>query len=188
MIAFQKASLAASITRASTSTRKTTLSCPAARERGSHSAAGTLIVALRRRRIPRPLRYAKPLTSSSGWWTTSTNAWTTSSFSPTRVVHGKSAFDWNRVLPPWFRVLSATAAPEEYAQRITGLLKRHCAHDSAKLVSAPARPALRTSGRPSPRRRTALRAINRTAPASSRGVSFISANGVELPTGWLTPD
>jgi hypothetical protein len=32
--------------------------------RGSHSAAGTLIVALRRRRIPRPPRYAKPLTSS----------------------------------------------------------------------------------------------------------------------------
>ena len=43
--------------------------------------------------------------------------------------------DWNRVLPPWFRVLSATAAPEEYAQRITVLLKRHCAHDSAKMVS-----------------------------------------------------
>ena len=32
---------------------------------------------------------------------------------------------WEKVLPPWFKVLSATAEPEEYAQRIVGLLKRH---------------------------------------------------------------
>ena len=33
--------------------------------------------------------------------------------------------DWERVLPPWFRVLSATAAPEEYAERVTALLEHH---------------------------------------------------------------
>ena len=30
--------------------------------------------------------------------------------------------DWARVLPVWFRVLSATAEPEEYAERIMALL------------------------------------------------------------------
>ena len=33
--------------------------------------------------------------------------------------------DWDRVLPAWFEVLSATAKPEEYAKRITDLLSRH---------------------------------------------------------------
>jgi len=33
--------------------------------------------------------------------------------------------DWNRVFPPWFKVLSATVAPEEYAERITTLLEHH---------------------------------------------------------------
>ena len=33
--------------------------------------------------------------------------------------------DWERVLPPWFRVLSATAAAEEYAERVTALLDHH---------------------------------------------------------------
>jgi len=33
--------------------------------------------------------------------------------------------DWDEVLPPWFRALSATATPEEYAGRTTGLLKHH---------------------------------------------------------------
>ena len=33
--------------------------------------------------------------------------------------------DWDRVLPPWFRVLSATADPNEYAERITSLLEHH---------------------------------------------------------------
>ena len=36
--------------------------------------------------------------------------------------------DWMRVLPPWFRVLSATAGPGEYAERIVKLLGHHCAH------------------------------------------------------------
>ena len=33
--------------------------------------------------------------------------------------------DWERVLPTWFKALSATAAPGEYAERITALLSRH---------------------------------------------------------------
>src|SRR6266849_3981244 len=33
--------------------------------------------------------------------------------------------DWDKVLPVWFKVLSATAEPEEYAERITALLSCH---------------------------------------------------------------
>ncbi len=33
--------------------------------------------------------------------------------------------DWARVLPVWFKVLSATAEPQEYAKRITAMLSRH---------------------------------------------------------------
>ena len=33
--------------------------------------------------------------------------------------------DWENVLPAWFKVLSATAAPSEYAQGITTVLERH---------------------------------------------------------------
>jgi hypothetical protein len=32
--------------------------------------------------------------------------------------------DWKAVLPPWFKVLSATAQANEYTRRITGLLER----------------------------------------------------------------
>ncbi len=31
---------------------------------------------------------------------------------------------WEKVLPPWFKILSATAAPEEYGLRIVGLLSQ----------------------------------------------------------------
>lgn len=43
--------------------------------------------------------------------------------------------DWEKVLPSWFRVLSATAEPEEYARRITGLLEHHCSYESEKLLA-----------------------------------------------------
>jgi len=36
--------------------------------------------------------------------------------------------DWEKVLPVWFRVLSATADPGEYAQRIDAVLKQHYDH------------------------------------------------------------
>lgn len=43
--------------------------------------------------------------------------------------------DWARVLPSWFRALSATAAPSEYAERITTLLRRHYAYGSEKMLA-----------------------------------------------------
>ncbi len=42
---------------------------------------------------------------------------------------------WEKVLPPWFKVLSASADPDEYAQRITGLLKKHYHYGSAKMLA-----------------------------------------------------
>jgi hypothetical protein len=42
--------------------------------------------------------------------------------------------DWDRVLPPWFKVLSATAAPEEYAERITSLLEHHYNYARDKML------------------------------------------------------
>ena len=42
---------------------------------------------------------------------------------------------WEKVLPPWFKVLSATAQPAEYAQRIVGLLKHHYHYGSAKMLA-----------------------------------------------------
>lgn len=42
--------------------------------------------------------------------------------------------DWKTVLPPWFKVLSLTAEPDEYARRITDLLERDCAYESARML------------------------------------------------------
>jgi len=44
--------------------------------------------------------------------------------------------DWEKVLPAWFRVLSATAGPSEYAQRITTLPKRHHQYGWIKMLAA----------------------------------------------------
>ena len=44
--------------------------------------------------------------------------------------------DWENVLPAWFKVLSATAGPSEYAQRITTLLKRHDQFGRKKMLAA----------------------------------------------------
>jgi hypothetical protein len=41
---------------------------------------------------------------------------------------------WEKVLPAWFKVLSATAEPNEYAERIVGLLKHHYDYGSAKML------------------------------------------------------
>jgi hypothetical protein len=43
--------------------------------------------------------------------------------------------DWERVLPPWFRVLSATAAPGVYAERITALLEHHYNYGRDKMLA-----------------------------------------------------
>ncbi|MEW6363478.1 MAG: hypothetical protein AB1714_02440 [Acidobacteriota bacterium] len=42
--------------------------------------------------------------------------------------------DWERVLPAWFKVLSATAEPEEYARRIAGLLEHHYSYGRQKML------------------------------------------------------
>ena len=44
--------------------------------------------------------------------------------------------DWTKVLPSWFRVLSITATPEEYAKRITSLIRHHCDCDREKMLVA----------------------------------------------------
>ncbi len=42
--------------------------------------------------------------------------------------------DWAKVLPVWFKVLSATAGPEEYAKRITSMLSRHYSYGRDKML------------------------------------------------------
>jgi hypothetical protein len=42
---------------------------------------------------------------------------------------------WEKVLPPWLKVLSATAEPEEFAQRFVSLLKHHYDHGSARMLA-----------------------------------------------------
>lgn len=39
---------------------------------------------------------------------------------------------WEKVLPPWFNVLSATAEPEVYSHRTVGLLKHHWERQDAR--------------------------------------------------------
>ena len=49
--------------------------------------------------------------------------------------------DWARVLPAWFKVLSATAKPEEYAKRITALLSCHYRYGRDKMLAIARRKA-----------------------------------------------
>jgi hypothetical protein len=49
--------------------------------------------------------------------------------------------DWNKILPPWLRALSATAEPEEYTERITALLERHYSYGSGKMLAIARRTA-----------------------------------------------
>jgi len=44
--------------------------------------------------------------------------------------------DWVKILPSWFRVFSITATPEEYAERITSLIRHHCNCDREKILAA----------------------------------------------------
>jgi len=49
--------------------------------------------------------------------------------------------DWGKVLPVWFRALSATAEPEEYAERITALLSCHYRYGRDKMLAIARRTA-----------------------------------------------
>ena len=49
--------------------------------------------------------------------------------------------DWPKVLPVWFKVLSATAEPQEYAVRITALLSRHYDYGRDKMLAIARRTA-----------------------------------------------
>ena len=49
--------------------------------------------------------------------------------------------DWAKVLPAWFKVLSATAEPEEYAARITALLSYHYSYGRDKMLAIARRTA-----------------------------------------------
>jgi len=42
--------------------------------------------------------------------------------------------DWPKVLPVWFKVLSATAEPEEYAQRVVAFLSRNYSYGRDKML------------------------------------------------------
>jgi hypothetical protein len=44
-------------------------------------------------------------------------------------------FDWEKVLPAWFRVLSATVDPADYAHRIGAFLNRHCAFGRTRMLA-----------------------------------------------------
>ncbi len=42
--------------------------------------------------------------------------------------------DWDRVLPVWFKVLSATAEPMDYAEKITAMLSSHYRYGRDKML------------------------------------------------------
>jgi hypothetical protein len=49
--------------------------------------------------------------------------------------------DWAKVLPVWFKVLSATAEPQEYAERITAFLSCHYSYGRDKMLAIAGRTA-----------------------------------------------
>ena len=49
--------------------------------------------------------------------------------------------DWAKVLPFWFKVLSATTEPEEYAARITALLSCHYSYGRNQMLAIARRTA-----------------------------------------------
>lgn len=43
--------------------------------------------------------------------------------------------DWARVLPAWFKILSVTAGPEDFAKQITTVLSRHYSYGRDKMLA-----------------------------------------------------
>jgi hypothetical protein len=62
--------------------------------------------------------------------------------------------DWARVLPAWFKVLSVTAGPEDFAARITALLSRHYDYGRDEMLAVARRTA-------TPKQREALASAQR---------------------------
>jgi hypothetical protein len=102
------------------------------------SVTDSSIAAWTRRSGQTQQRLVRHSTSSSASWIASTSAGEDIVFSQTkRGLAGR--VPWEKVLPPWLKVLSATAEPEEFAQRIVGLLKHHYDHDGSARRLAMAR-------------------------------------------------
>jgi len=57
--------------------------------------------------------------------------------------------DWEKVLPPWYRLLAASADPDRFARRVVGMLEKHYSYGAAKMLSTARRVA-------TPNQRTAL--------------------------------
>jgi hypothetical protein len=49
--------------------------------------------------------------------------------------------DWDRVLPAWFKILAATAEPEEYAKRIKDMIDSHYSYGREKMLAIARRTA-----------------------------------------------
>jgi len=75
--------------------------------------------------------------------------------------------DWENVLPAWFRVLSATAGPSEYAQGINTLLKRHYEYGRIKMLAA-ARKIATPAQRQALREHESERAIRGSSRSNTR--------------------
>jgi hypothetical protein len=81
--------------------------------------------------------------------------------------------DWARVLPAWFKALSVTATPEDYAQRVTALLSRRYSYGRDKMLAIARRTATR------PQRVALVEAEARLARSASTGCK--SSNLPVLP-------
>lgn len=71
--------------------------------------------------------------------------------------------EWNKVLPPWFKVLSATAAPDEYAGRIATLLDHRFSGGRDKMLAV-ARKTAKTD-----QRKALAEVVDRQAVQRRRG-------------------
>jgi hypothetical protein len=60
--------------------------------------------------------------------------------------------DWKKVLPAWFKALSATAEPHEFVRQIAELLRRHCNYRSENMLALAGRIA-------TPEQRKAIRLL-----------------------------
>lgn len=74
--------------------------------------------------------------------------------------------DWDRILPSWFKVLSATAAPKEYAKRIVVLLDHHYKYGRDKMLAV-----TRKTATPEQRKALAEVTTNQQASRQRKGIT-----------------